>query len=60
MPITPHMNDEVLRGGKDRVFYVNGTFAPESQLCQNTDWAEIKWLQKTRDKTSTKGPEVAV
>ena len=46
MPIIPHLDDEVLREGKDRVFYVNGTFGPESQLCKNTNWAEIKWLQK--------------
>lgn len=53
MPTIPHLDEEVLREGKYRVFYVNGTFAPELQHCKNTDWAEVKWLQKNGDKTST-------
>lgn len=54
MSIMPPWADEALRGGGDRVLYVNGT---ELQFCKKTDWAGMTWLQERGIKTSTKkGP----
>lgn len=56
MLIIAPWDDEALRGGDDRVLYVNGT-TPELQLCKNTDWAGINMAARNKDKTSTrKGP----
>lgn len=55
------LDDEVLRGGAGRMLHVIDTLPPELQLCENTDWAEIKWLQETGIKHQLRrGPEVEV
>lgn len=43
------------------MLHVIDTLPPELQLCENTDWAEIKWLQETGIKHQLRrGPEVEV